>query len=454
MKFKFVSILLALCTTAGSMTMPAFAVKTQAAAEENLIPSGTENGTTAAPGEDDADKKDAQEDYTYNTTEDHTIEITGYKGTDTAPVIPDTIEGRQVTSIKSYAFARLNNVETITIPDSVANIGEGAFSEIRSLKNITLPKGVTSIPDYAFTGCENLKQVVFPEGMKSIGESAFSACRSLETVTLPDSLRNIDFSAFSSCSSLRSISFPKSLEIIGEDAFLGCKNLKNAEFSEGLRLISEGAFVNCSSLERINLPVSTKEIGQNAFSGCDSLKKIIYAGSKTARKKMLVIGQGNTQLLQSVITYSNGKSETFAPKKGTKLKNGSNTYQIKTDVSEAAFVKTTAKTAKVTVPAYATIDGIRYSVASVTKNAFLNNKKVTKITIEGDIKSIGKAAFRGCTKLDTIIIRSNRLESAGANAFRGIRPDAKIKVSNVHLNAYKKLLKHKGQGSRVKIMGY
>lgn len=40
MKFKFVSILLALCTAAGSMTMPALAVKAQAAAEESLVPSG------------------------------------------------------------------------------------------------------------------------------------------------------------------------------------------------------------------------------------------------------------------------------------------------------------------------------------------------------------------------------------------------------------------------------
>lgn len=453
MKFKFVSILLALCTAAGSMTMPALAVKAQAAAEESLVPSGAkENGTAAE--KNGADNKNTQEDYTYKIMSDQTIEITGYQGTDTAPVIPGTIEGKPVTSIKSYAFARLDNLETLTIPDSVTRIGEGAFSEIRSLKSITLPKGVTSIPDYVFTGCENLKQVIFPEGLKSIGESAFSACRSLESVTLPDSLRNIDFSAFSSCSSLRSISFPKNLEVIGEDSFLGCKNLKNAEFSEGLRLISEGAFANCSSLQSITLPVSAKEIGQNAFSGCDSLKEVIYAGSKAARKKMLIIGQGNTQLLQSVITYSTGKSEVFAPKKGTKLKDGSNTYQIKTDVSEAAFVKTTANTAKITVPAYATIDGIRYSVASVTKNAFLNNKKVTKITIEGDIKSVGKAAFRGCTKLGTIIIRTNRLESVGANAFSGIRPDAKIRVSNVHLKAYKKLLNNKGQGSRVKILGY
>ncbi len=420
MKFKFVSVLLALCTVAGSMTMPAFTENVQAAQTEN----------SAQTEENSSAKEDALEDYQYKILEDNTVEITNYKGTETALVIPETIEQKPVTALASGAFSELENVESITIP-----------------------KGVTSLPDYVFAYCDSLEQVIFPEGLKAIGESVFTGCKSLKSLTLPDSLRDIDFSAFSGCTALSDITFPKNLEYVGQDAFLRCTSLKKVVFSEGLYRIGEGAFKNCSKLEKIELPLSIKEIAANAFNGCDNLKTVNYAGSKSDRKKMRLIGEGNAPLLQSAITYgSTGKTERFAPKKGAQIKAGSNTYQVKTDVSELAFVKTTNKAANITVQDYVTIDGIYYTVASVTKNAFQNNKKITKVTIQGDIKSIGKSAFRGCSKLNKIVIRSYQLESVGANAFKGISSTAQIKVPDLQLNEYKKILKNKGQGSRVKIV--
>ena len=149
MKFKFVSVLLALCTVAGSMTMPAFTENVQAAQTENS-----------------SAKEDALEDYQYKILEDNTVEITNYKGTETALVIPETIEQKPVTALASGAFSELENVESITIP-----------------------KGVTSLPDYVFAYCDSLEQVIFPEGLKAIGESVFTGCKSLKSLTLPDSLR-------------------------------------------------------------------------------------------------------------------------------------------------------------------------------------------------------------------------------------------------------------------------
>lgn len=176
MKFKFVSVLLALCTVAGSMTMPAFTENVQAAQTEN----------SAQTEENSSAKEDALEDYQYKILEDNTVEITNYKGTETALVIPETIEQKPVTALASGAFSELENVESITIP-----------------------KGVTSLPDYVFAYCDSLEQVIFPEGLKAIGESVFTGCKSLKSLTLPDSLRDIDFSAFSGCTALSDITFPK-----------------------------------------------------------------------------------------------------------------------------------------------------------------------------------------------------------------------------------------------------
>lgn len=491
MKLKLVSILLAFCTTAGSMTMPAFAERTQAAqieSESNMT--AQENGSA---------KEQEWEGYTYKELTDNTLEITGYKGTDTALTIPDKIEDKPVTGIGRGAFAGLEKVESITIPEGITNIGssafqrcgslknivipegvtvideyifaysaklesvtlpesvttikEGAFGECRSLKSISIPKNVDSIPDYAFTYCESLAQVRFPEGLTYIGENAFSGCKSLPSVEFPNSLKDIDYFAFQNCTTLSNVTFPENLENIGRDAFLGCESLQNVEFHEGLIRIGEGAFRSCSKLESLTLPLSLTEIWKGAFTDCNSLKTVNYAGSKTDRSNMRIIGEGNAPLLQSKITYgSTGKSEDFAPKKGSQLKDNGVTYQVKTDVSELAFVKTIDKASKIKISDSVKIDGICYTVASITKNAFLNNKNITKVTIHRDVKSIGKSAFKGCSKLKKIVIQSHILESVGSNAFKGIHSSAVIKVPDLNLNDYKKIMKNKGQGSKVKIV--
>ena len=79
---------------------------------------------------------------------------------------------------------------SITIPDSVKNIGSSSFSG-SALTSIDIPDGVTSIDSYAFKNSQNLKSVSIPESVTDIGEEAFCDCPSLRSVTLPASVRNI-----------------------------------------------------------------------------------------------------------------------------------------------------------------------------------------------------------------------------------------------------------------------
>ena len=64
---------------------------------------------------------------------------------------------------------------------------------------------------------------------------------------------------------------------------------------------------------------------------------------------------------------------------------------------------------------------------------------------------IGAKAFNGCKSLKTIDIKSTVLSKVGAKAFSGINAKATIKVPKKKLAAYKKVLKGKGQGKRVRI---
>jgi hypothetical protein len=103
----------------------------------------------------------------------NTITITGYTGTNTAVIIPDTINGLPVTRIGDYAFEGLLNVTSVTIPGSVASIGPRAFLG-SGLTSLTIGDGVTNIGNAAFAFCSSLTNVTVSSSVANIGGSAFS----------------------------------------------------------------------------------------------------------------------------------------------------------------------------------------------------------------------------------------------------------------------------------------
>jgi hypothetical protein len=120
--------------------------------------------------------------FTY-TTNNGTITITGYAGTNNDVVIPSTIDGLPVTSIGTNAFLNAYyTVTSVTVTDSVTNIGDGAFSGCGMLTNVTMGNGVTSIGDGVFYECTSLTSVMIPNSVTSIGNAAFDNCTGLTSV--------------------------------------------------------------------------------------------------------------------------------------------------------------------------------------------------------------------------------------------------------------------------------
>ena len=89
-------------------------------------------------------------------------------------IIEVTMEN--VLSIGAGAFATCENLETITIPDTVKKIGEEAFYGCGSLEAIMIPETVESIGAYAFDFCEALESVTIRRKEMSLGGEIFEGC--------------------------------------------------------------------------------------------------------------------------------------------------------------------------------------------------------------------------------------------------------------------------------------
>lgn len=81
----------------------------------------------------------------------------------------------------------VKNVKTLTIPNTVKEIDECAFSGMRELKKVEIPDSVSRLNGETFYGCEKLRELKLPKNLTHISSSCFDECPQLKNVTIPKS---------------------------------------------------------------------------------------------------------------------------------------------------------------------------------------------------------------------------------------------------------------------------
>ena len=136
-----------------------------------------------------------------------------------------------------------------------------------------MPDGVTEIGESAFANCKSLKNVTIPEGITSITPSMFADCTSLESVMIPAGVTEISMEAFRQCTSLKSVSIPKSVTSIGHRAFRDCPKLKDVRYgstTKQWKLINkyystdDGGFLDKSFEKGVIVHCTDGDIARNA----------------------------------------------------------------------------------------------------------------------------------------------------------------------------------------------
>lgn len=151
-----------------------------------------------------------------------------------------------IVSIQDRAFYQ-SGLTNVFLPSTAASFGASTFFGSLRLTNVVFAHGFVTIPAGVFGYCNNLRTVSLPETVAEIGDSAFAACP-LASIPLPSRLQVIGRNAFEFNSTFIDLVLPESVTTVGHSAFIYCPNLRRVTLPASIQRVHSGAFANCQNL--------------------------------------------------------------------------------------------------------------------------------------------------------------------------------------------------------------
>ena len=199
-----------------------------------------------------------------------TAAITGYNGgkAKKSITIPDTLDGKTVTTIGADAFLGRDWLESISIPE-----------------------GVTRIEDRAFADCSVLKTLNIPNSLTYAGENVLAGCTALKTCQVTDALAPAETGGSISFVDLLGYTVEQLATytvLNGEATLTGVTDTTTVPTNGVIpstlggypvTKIAAGAFANCPRINTLEIPECVKTIESGALSGCNKLVIKGYVGS-------------------------------------------------------------------------------------------------------------------------------------------------------------------------------
>lgn len=415
-------------------------------------------------------------------TSDRSVAVYKYTGEQENLIIPEKINGHDVTRIYDKTFRRNYTLTSIELPDTLTEIGEQAFEHCSYLASVNIPDNLTSIGKEAFYNCSRLKEITIPKSVTFIGKSAFNYgsffiqaekkpdgwdinwnssgrqviwdCKehgetsdgfkwkltfedtitlydyvgSSTSITVPSSINGYFVSkldnTFSYCYNLKDLVLPESLTEIGDSAFYRCERLNKIIIPEKVKRIGDSAFSYCDNLQFLCLPQGLSEIGASAFSNCD-LKNIIIPQSVSKIDGSIFYNTNSVKIYCQAQSKPDGWDNDWLSGKTYDLTWGFSDFGITEDGflwiekdDDMRILDYSGSSSNLIIPAK--VNGKYFT--SIADEAFYDRLDIKSLDFDADSKlhTIGEKAFYYCNNLTNVTL-PNSLATIKNYAFNRCR---------------------------------
>lgn len=294
----------------------------------------------------------AEDDFEYDYADDTMTEvvISKYKGTvpdDGVIVIPDTLGGRPVVGIGERAFANLDKLTKIVIPETVVTIDDDAFKgcpnvvdiEYKGNDEVDMGQGVFDATqwyedhkqDYVFAGTTLVSYkgsdeiVAVPYNCTAIADGAFQGNAAIKTVYIEKELKKIGENAFNGCTSLTDVYPGNGIGdlTVGKDAFAGTPWLEN--FPSTLVIIGTTLIKYKGDASYVSIPNLVTTIADGAFYQGDYGKDLAFkvkipTSVKNIGNDPFFLYNSASKVYPEILVYKDSEAEKYCQSMGLNYK--------------------------------------------------------------------------------------------------------------------------------------